>query len=777
MDLTPTLHPGATVSFVGCLIVRGSHLSLCQTLGHRQPFLISLQLKPETTTFAIFHGRVKEGHPLLVDTSEAIVIEHQPWTGDSFERLIEACAGIGALGVGCRFANVTTVVYNDINPNYCKWLKDRELPVVEGHIGHDATIIEIATQCPGPSMLAGGVACQPYSSIGDRREHRDSRSDSLKGLLRAGVFLACPIIFIECVREAQQTSYVTTCIAEFQALTGYVRYDRHLHLQDLWPSRRSRWWCVLCPPQLGVCGIPEMPSLRHEPTASELMPFLPIWDQAAESELELDLYELRIFKDYGGSGQSIHPNRPVQTALHSWGSQAKACACGCRNAGFKLDRLASKGLFGAVISLEGERRLGTNQYDRLRHMHPDEVALYNALPPNHLSHSGTRHLRFELSGVGQLASPVQSLWVVSNVLNQLNVPLPHEPVDPVDGMGNLFRSLFEARDEMLQQQIHHPQCEQFEASLASLFPKASRHFGCRVIEAPVSWNAIVARVASDQQVPDDQTEQLCETDQKLTNKRHRSLSMDTPKLDESVDSSLKVLKRSELRDIHPLPTKVEETNFVSAPITKQCQDGQNAEPQRLFAENGGITCFASTVPEKKINLGQTVQTPQNALPTAVVADEPSPEQFPVFNDPKVLIQVDVGFLGQPLMKVVAPQTATVGQVSVAFAELTQVIPHCRPQDIVGQFVSVSRQPYDKMILLMNDPTGFQSVKCPIEGSERPLLPTADTRESLLLQQEAWVARDEMDFYLQTIQEHHELLTCLPDSFGMIHWAMRPSSSG
>ena len=370
---------------------------MCHTLGHRQPFQLSHDLQPGTASFTILKGRVRDGHPLIVDVSQSSVIEHQPWDGEAFSRLIEACAGVGALGVGSRFAQVETMIYNDNNGNFCQWHRERGHKVVEGHIGHDDTIEGIHRACPQPSMLAGGVACQPYSSLGDKREHLDPRSDSLKGLLRAGLFLASPIIFIECVREAQQTSYANACINEFLAITGYVRHDKHLHLQAIWPSRRSRWWCVLCPPQLGVCGIPDMPALHQEPNASELMPYLPLWDQNSEHEIELDAYELRIFSEYGGRGQTIHPDRPVQTALHSWGSQAKACACGCRQAGFKLDRLATKGLFGAVVPLDGEKVVGTSKYDRLRHLHPDEAALFNGLPPSHFESSNKRHLRFELA--------------------------------------------------------------------------------------------------------------------------------------------------------------------------------------------------------------------------------------------------------------------------------------------------------------------------------------------------------------------------------------------
>ena len=79
-----------------------------------------------------------------------------------------------------------------------------------------------------------------------------------------------------------------------------------------------------------------------------MLPAMPIWNPAHESQLELDAHELAVFKHApGGFGKvMIERSAPLQTALHSWGSQAKACACGCRSSGFSATSCGQRALWG-----------------------------------------------------------------------------------------------------------------------------------------------------------------------------------------------------------------------------------------------------------------------------------------------------------------------------------------------------------------------------------------------------------------------------------------------
>ena len=337
-------------------------------------------------------------------------------------------------------------------------------------------------------------------------------------------------------------------------------------------------------------------------------------------------------------------------------------------------------------------------------------------------------------------------------------------------MGDLIRTLFDARDALLDRQIHEPKCDMFESRLAAIFPNASRQLGCNLHDTPTDscvarWEKPQPSLTGAITVPGSPQvgEALLEASPQIKTSSKRARSTSTEQREEH-DLPSVLLKASKTH--HALTSgqiaseqDVAHANAYdsrTAPAPVECHSlFKTNEP--LFATNGGLTCFASApkvteqVTKPKVPASAEVGSEPILLSLATQSD------FPLIDDPNVLIQVFVGGLGQPLLCVKAPQTATVGQICVAFAELTNIVPHCRPQDIVGQFVSVSRPPQDQMILLLQDPADYQTEKCPLEGCA-PFLPNASTRESLLLQQEAWVARDEMDYYLESLHEYVDLPT-------------------
>ena len=104
-------------------------------------------------------------------------------------------------------------------------------------------------------------------------------------------------------------------------------------------------------------------------------------DHAME-EISLDLYELRHF--HGNPFLEKHlldVYKVVPTATHSWGSQVKACSCGCRQSGFSMCRLQEKGLYGQIVMTGGETTNGSQVYRKCRHLHPSEIAIANGLHP------------------------------------------------------------------------------------------------------------------------------------------------------------------------------------------------------------------------------------------------------------------------------------------------------------------------------------------------------------------------------------------------------------
>ena len=93
-----------------------------------------------------------------------------------------------------------------------------------------------------------------------------------------------------------------------------------------------------------------------------------------------------------------------------------ACPCGCRSFPFTDQRLASGGLHGLLIQTPGLFKCGQPVYPNFRHIHPDELALLNGMPPG-LDCGNSR--KMTLCALGQLASPLQSIWIGGFIMKHL----------------------------------------------------------------------------------------------------------------------------------------------------------------------------------------------------------------------------------------------------------------------------------------------------------------------------------------------------------------------
>lgn len=90
------------------------------------------------------------------------------------------------------------------------------------------------------------------------------------------------------------------------------------------------------------------------------------------------------------------------------------CPCDCRSAGLSTHRLETKGLYGLLVrsaeNAEGE--------SHIRHVHPNETMILNGVDP--VLDYGP-NVKLTLSAIGQLASPLQSLWVFAAIAARLDV--------------------------------------------------------------------------------------------------------------------------------------------------------------------------------------------------------------------------------------------------------------------------------------------------------------------------------------------------------------------
>ena len=177
-------------------------------------------------------------------------------------------------------------------------------------------------------------------------------------------------------------------------------------LQHQWPVRRCRFWCHMLVENFPVINIPSWPISKEYSKLKDVMPLDAIWHPEEEQQLEWDESELAIYLNptYGNDQRILQPDDQAPTMLHSWGHVNRSCPCGCRGA-FSDARLRSGGArgFGLLFACTGCDR----------HLHPAEGALLCTVPPDF---QFPMPVRSALSLLGQIAAPLQVLWVQSHIL-------------------------------------------------------------------------------------------------------------------------------------------------------------------------------------------------------------------------------------------------------------------------------------------------------------------------------------------------------------------------
>ena len=328
---------------------------------------------------------------------------------------VEMCAGIGILGEGIASCGVTIKATNDLKEPMCQFqLRQGQCNVIQGDIGDASTLAGLHAAHPHPSMIAAGFSCQPWSQLGDHRKFEDLRASSLPKVLQGAYWLGCHSVLLECVDEASTDAEVRKLLHKFCKETQFHASQVHLKLDTLMPTRRNRWWCLLINPTIPPLSLRPLPAMPVPPVLEDLLPCFPEWDADTLAQLELDLYELNKFAEFNSLFNNlVNMKGQVRTALHGWANQLNGCPCGCRRFAFSEQRLREKGLFGALIPMGTEIKTYLGVLPKVRHMHPFEMALVHGAKPNR---AWFPNLRFSICGLGQMASPIQSCWVVGQFL-------------------------------------------------------------------------------------------------------------------------------------------------------------------------------------------------------------------------------------------------------------------------------------------------------------------------------------------------------------------------
>ena len=110
-------------------------------------------------------------------------------------------------------------------------------------------IFKVWEKRPRSSIIFSGFACQPYSRGGKQLGVEDQRASTLRASLTGCFMLRCPVLILECVKEASSNMYVQTgnqqflfpmwipsirtCFINGRLLAWFVEKDGGLYLLPL----------------------------------------------------------------------------------------------------------------------------------------------------------------------------------------------------------------------------------------------------------------------------------------------------------------------------------------------------------------------------------------------------------------------------------------------------------------------------------------------------------------------------------------------------------------
>lgn len=454
MGLIPDLKSiavGSRINLVGEMVLSGvNDKHLIRVMGSRELVILHGSLTSQACVWTFLDVMVCEGpHKVALHLDEAsFCYGHSPLSFENLTDVVELCAGAGYVSTGLQSAGFAISAGVEQNERFRMLYDQQGLgDFIHSDIGDPSVIKQILCNNGQNSVVAAGIACQPYSTAGDGKGGSDPRASTLPKTLEVSWMIQSPVIIIECTPRAMHDPFVQSTIDHFCSVAGYVKSQGILNLEHSWASARARWWCILSAIPLGSIPFPAMPQMLGFQRVDAIMPYIKNWPQDDLSELTLSEDEHRQFHQYSNGGlisMALDTTKHMQTALHSWGNQCCNCACGCRGS-LSEARLQSRGIFGVVVPSKENLEINGIILPVCRHLHPAEVSILCGAFPLRDWHN---QLRLGLAAAGQMASPLQSCWVGSHVMKQLTSIFGMECPDPSETFRALIGRLLAARDEI-----------------------------------------------------------------------------------------------------------------------------------------------------------------------------------------------------------------------------------------------------------------------------------------------------------------------------------------
>ena len=366
-------------------------------------------------------------------------------------KVVELCAGSGAMGLGAAFLGAQITVAIEMNSFAAEHLRKNDHGVVlEGNVASPYVLASAHRALDGATATGlAGFPCQPFSCQGLGKGENDYRFEGFTGTIKATWLLQCQALVLECVPGAQSNPAVRKALDLLCRAMNWCLKECIIDLKTQWPMRRQRWWCILGPRLWLEQEIPDWGMDPCFQKVGHLFPAWPTWPIEDEEILQVTEEEMLIFGDvkYGKDLRLLCSTDVAPTLLHSYGSLLSACPCKCRSTPFSAKALETKGARGYYVTstLNGLPRL----------LHPVEAASLLGIPTSMKFHYNARD---SLALLGQVASPLPMIWVFTHLVNSAaqHVPALHV-LDPKQTLHafkhELLRQLHEAQHLPMQTNI------------------------------------------------------------------------------------------------------------------------------------------------------------------------------------------------------------------------------------------------------------------------------------------------------------------------------------
>ena len=463
----------------------------------------------------------------------------------------------------------------------------------------------------------------------------------------------------------------------------------------------------------GKVQLQSLPKLKDPPTIGNVLPHFYRPSENERDQLILTEHEIQKFEQHGKGAKShlIHMHSQLGTALHSWGNQVQECACKCRKA-FSDDRLIKHGLHGAVVLME-EPTL------HFRHIAPKEMAILCGFPKSEGMDDTQRLL---MAGIGQLASPIQSSWIFSQIRNHFHdlrmcgLTL----VKPRQILACVCADLFRLRDQWFPEEQPPASITMFQETIEELLDPNNREIDSRtIVNNGAKDPAVNTQSSEDTKEPNSTDKEVSEFQEQW--------GVDTMSQDDALLTAVKGAENEQ--------GKKEETN--------------KEDPKIVDEATGGLTPFSSrSEPVKR----KIVAEPREIIPVSQDTEVQHRDQ-PVKNHLQTSQQdttnITIWYHKENCYsQVQCSPTSTVGDL-VQGEKTLQQTEFIEALSTIGKTLDHKELLVEQSLVIIMEGTPVVQKRPSEHAQEISHWPRP---EAALLQQGA-VAVDEMAFYLEVIKHN------------------------